>query len=476
MSDAADRDYYTHDEVGRLWAKEWKTMARNGTWFSQTEPGSVRIDPMYDCYFPFGCNVCKLCELTGTSLSKCSNCKVIMYCGPEHQRMDWKANHKQWCKAYCACRERAGPSPTDYNSWKAWSFRLLSLMGRQTDVPNHSTVRQYAAMQPRCRKCFAAASDGATLITCPECCGVALCKKCHEESDKDTAAFHLGSEYPENECEQHFLSLTCLALVIEQGWPLTIPCDTDCDEPWFPKDWYEYFERKRSDFGNSVPVVVMWLPPVICFITDGLSSPLTMHHCLNQIQYSIEDKLVIHIVGASSADILSTPKYVELVRLNPQIKELKVVLIGPAMTAYNDLSVPMHSNEVAVRSTCKTLLSAREGLYHKLAPTLEEKPNVIYCPHCGITEPSYTASWQPTIDYIRKELPSVPVILTGYTHQEVVDDTLFVQQRIGMHVVVEPTPNPFRGLRPFSDPFREGRDFHYSNASYSIVRGASLAK
>lgn len=41
---------------------------------------------------------CKVCGKTGDEVMKCGGCKVVAYCGKDHQREDWKA-HKVLCKA-----------------------------------------------------------------------------------------------------------------------------------------------------------------------------------------------------------------------------------------------------------------------------------------------------------------------------------------------------------------------------------------
>lgn len=41
------------------------------------------------------------CEYCGTfATQKCTGCKLVFYCGKEHQILDWKKEHKSKCKAY----------------------------------------------------------------------------------------------------------------------------------------------------------------------------------------------------------------------------------------------------------------------------------------------------------------------------------------------------------------------------------------
>lgn len=51
---------------------------------------------------PSGCGVCNKQE----NLLRCSSCKVIFYCGRDHQYED-RDEHKHWCKGVKAIRDAA---------------------------------------------------------------------------------------------------------------------------------------------------------------------------------------------------------------------------------------------------------------------------------------------------------------------------------------------------------------------------------
>ena len=42
------------------------------------------------------CPVCAVCGARGDM--RCGGCRSVSYCGPQHQRLDWRAGHKQQCK------------------------------------------------------------------------------------------------------------------------------------------------------------------------------------------------------------------------------------------------------------------------------------------------------------------------------------------------------------------------------------------
>ena len=51
--------------------------------------------------------MCNVCGKIGVALSRCSKCKVVFYCGREHQLSDWPA-HKSQCRVIRKSREAQG--------------------------------------------------------------------------------------------------------------------------------------------------------------------------------------------------------------------------------------------------------------------------------------------------------------------------------------------------------------------------------
>lgn len=41
------------------------------------------------------------CVICGVSAGlKCGGCKSVVYCGKDHQKLDWKGGHKKQCKCF----------------------------------------------------------------------------------------------------------------------------------------------------------------------------------------------------------------------------------------------------------------------------------------------------------------------------------------------------------------------------------------
>jgi hypothetical protein len=101
--------------------------------------------------------------------------------------------------------------------------------------------------------------------------------------------------------------------------------------------------------------------------------------------------------------------------------------------------------------------------------TLDEQPSMILACHPGIVDPNYTSTRENTIRLIGDM--NVPFVFTVYTtHKEVLLDTETINKEFGgLNFIAPPTPNPFRGLRPFLDPMRDPGDFIFSNASFAVA-------
>ena len=48
------------------------------------------------CALP-GCGARLRADDSGKTLMLCAGCRIVAYCGAEHQRADWKTRHKAEC-------------------------------------------------------------------------------------------------------------------------------------------------------------------------------------------------------------------------------------------------------------------------------------------------------------------------------------------------------------------------------------------
>mmetsp|Transcript_37402 Transcript_37402/g.78884 ORF Transcript_37402/g.78884 Transcript_37402/m.78884 type:complete len:477 (+) Transcript_37402:53-1483(+) len=470
-------DYYpTLESYRGLWDSHWRNMFQNGTWASG-QLCSTASNHRDDCFHPYACITCKHGPFTNTKVFYCAGCRVVKYCCREHQRADW-ASHKAWCKAFNAvkkCNDEMFNElihPEDTEAWMRVSKVFTSRVMTSAGVRLHTTDSQLVACQPRCRRCLVAGlSSEIDLITCPKCHGVALCKDCHKVGD----AFHGTDKYGRLECENYQISQACTGMVVEQGSALYIASNTDVRKCFQPKDWVEYFDRNKGDF--ELPGMLLKMAPVVALIADGLSLPLTILHVLGlpavlpEKQVSKLDRLIVHLVGASAQEAFGIEKYIELVRLIPSLTYLRIVLIGPDLNDVQDSPLNIADpGSIKIRRGCNAQLSMRKGLYQNVIKGLEEPPTLVLASHPGMFDGHYTESWRPTVELLSSQ--DVPFVVTGYNEQEVLNDRQHLEE-FGARVVVEPTANPFRGLRPMPDPSRECSDFIFGNSHFLVTRGGS---
>jgi len=318
---------------------------------------------------------------------------------------------------------------------------------------------------------------------------------------RSAQVFHCHTKDPHSHCEQYQILMACMGMIVEQGGPLLIESGVNAEDHngflFAPDDWIKYFQRKGRDFVTSrqLPEVLLQMAPVAAFLTDGLSLPMTIHsilHSEEQQWSSIKDaatqqstKWILYIL--TSPDTMTTmpmeqegvSRYVDLMRLNPNLQELEIILVGPNLRNQPDIDLTEMTTTPLRSKLCRATLSCKVGLYHEEEKNLPGPPTLVICPNAilyndnddGTNTKSF---WKPILLHLAKQNVA-SVVITGRTHKDVVKNACILEKDWDCIVEVPPTPNPFRGCRPHLDPLRDGDDdeeeFVYANASYCIVKG-----
>jgi hypothetical protein len=476
-------DYYSPNDIKKLEGdiEAWLPMFKHTSPWLTTPPdvAGKPIPPEYDTYLPYACNICKRGPLQNIKLSHCSQCRIMKYCCKGHQKKDWK-NHKKWCQVYNKCVSKY-ETVKDEHSWRRDYNQVQKDFRSVTGI--HTALSQIYCMQPRCQRCFkAGAKMQGDLIPCPRCYGVALCEECLVDEEGGSEKKHKCGIFHSNpmECDQYFNVMHTIGMIIDQGGPLALASQHNYHTLFRPKDWGEYMEKKKNDFSVST---MIHMTPVLHLLTDSLSFPMTIHHALSKEGVDRRDdksRLVVHCVGADVQEEQCLRAFAEIARLDPSLQEYKFVLIGPNVSYSTDTEngrvIPFtrllseEEGEECLDTPIGGTIQVWKGLYHSLQDKLEEKPDIFVAFNCGITDPSHTPYWWPTLSLIKEK--GIPLIITGYTCLEVADDITFLQNEVGMDVLEEATPNPFRSLQPRPDPVKEGNiPFYYQNICYAIATG-----
>lgn len=128
-------------------------------------------------------------DLPDFKLLRCQNCKLISYCGPEHQKDHWPS-HKEFCKAITSIRNEMKLSHImDINGTvtqlTALQLREVKFMIQTIAVMKlHRELtefeREFIWFPRICNLCN---SHEGSLIPCPDCFAVGYCCEEHRVED-----------------------------------------------------------------------------------------------------------------------------------------------------------------------------------------------------------------------------------------------------------------------------------------------------
>ena len=205
-------------------------------------------------------------------------------------------------------------------------------------------------------------------------------------------------------------------MIVEQWAPLLAASDTNCKETFSPKDWIDYFETKGNDFdtGVGMPISALrFMAPVTCFLTDGLTLPMTIQVLLGKLSLLKKSELRIHILGGDSQEVMVTRAFVELGRINPQLKRLDIIMVGPNLPnnysySYSQFLAPYEA-PCHLEGTVDHVI----GRYHSCSVASGPVPDVFVAFNPGFHDPSHFVNWRSTLELV-KTRPEVPLCIIGF--------------------------------------------------------------
>ena len=156
----------------------------------------------YDLFCAQQCNVCWLLHDSGADsssddscnsfptrdkLHKCNGCKLILYCGGEHQRLDWPI-HKNFCKAVqkiCKVYHVRHPfllngEIHDQKTLETSILQVKYMLRTCLDRPLQYHEEELTSFPEYCQVCF---SFGCMRLLCDHCKAVAYCSESHKRAD-----------------------------------------------------------------------------------------------------------------------------------------------------------------------------------------------------------------------------------------------------------------------------------------------------
>ena len=451
-------------------------------------------------YFPYACQVChrsRICQ-TGpnVSLSKCSKCKRVYYCGRNHQAKDW-SKHKKTCELLAAIPLLTAPtsSAEEYSSILKrdyFQFGLRQFSQRSGhEVNNDQLIGTIWMSQPHCQSCFVQSN----LTPCIKCSGVAHC-------DKSECLALFPTLHNVLSCERNCIRIASYVMALQQGMKLNIATKTRNSREVaenFPYSWAQFFNLKIEDY--EVPPQLLQLPPVVSQLTHSTSPVLTIINSLKLIEsrggLKEKSKMVIHIIGSRSSDSVDG-KFEEILHWFPQCTEIDVVCIGPeAIGPRAKMNASSFICNGCKSNGCRIFVSAIQQLYHEAISVglLTDQPTVAVCFNSGIHEgdsndpSSLISMWSPTLKLLYDT--AIPTVFTAYSEADISQDFLTLVDVCGIEIepgihydskhtnseratssvfISPPGKNPYKSLLPIPEPAEDNR-FFYENDQYMILYG-----
>ena len=456
-----------------LWSPEWRALLARGGWMSSNSP-VPGILSVYEQHLPFACAICKRGRFTKTKLNRCTGCKIVRYCGQEHQRRHWD-EHKLICKdlkqTATLSKTMSPVEPGNYDTYRQYIATGCSVVLAKSTNSNGALISVWNR-QAHCLLCY---STDKLNHSCASCGAVALCSTCHGTTGGPTL-FQDQTVHSQSDCDNWSVLTAMQGMTCEQEHPLCI--DTEEPEPnfWSPQNWDDFFQRKSQAIAQNQMGghgLMLQLAPVVAMVADGLSTPLTIVRGLvlafGADKVAGMTDIVIHMVGAGVDEIRSTKRYMEISHCLPALRRLKIVMVGPWLPS-SVTNEPIGADLRGVRDyRCTATHDLIKSSYEEYMNTgAAETPTFVIAQHSGVEEQNgadFASEWDPAIARLCEM--NVPCMFTGYTLQETQDGVERLKNDV--NITQEATINPLRGLGPLPDSAHAG--WYFANASYFMFQG-----
>lgn len=175
-------------------------------------------------------------------------------------------------------------------------------------------------------------------------------------------------------------------------------------------------------------------------------------------KYNKQVPLQIHLMGVQmEADLLLTFRELGYLLESVWPGGLSITMVG------NELDKNINNKKVDV--TNKTSVIFLVGKYHTVADKIENKPHIIIGLNAGLEETTTgNYDWEPTLEYIIDNYPTIPVFFSDYTRPSSFNACNLLNNS-GFNLTLNMTLNPFRFPVRFQ-PESTTSAFLYSSNGY----------
>ncbi|XP_058789480.1 uncharacterized protein LOC131663227 [Phymastichus coffea] len=407
-------------------------------------------------------NTCHVCKSSGneTPLKKCSNCKMISYCGKEHQKQHW-LQHKNVCRVLAEMLDETdksnlleGYQNASADDWIKAKTNLMLMVSIKLDrrlLPYEEEMFKFP------RACAVCHETNLKLLTdCSSCPCASFCEKHKNDSNHDKICQMLSLCY----------DLDIATTVFIRHPPRNVvPYHTET--AYLPGSIRNFIDLyMNEDKSLNVPSDIQ-----IPHISEYLTRPLTLLYALERLEHPIGSTLTIHVIGANMIEVDGIEIWEILLHWIPTLTVLNIVLIGPELDS-NSEKLECDICDCCNEKNMKLYLEMNGVLYKEyVVSECFVKPDIIVGYNLGIHEceniDSPNDSWSESIRSLPEQ--KCPFVLTSYTAEEAQKEhkrICDILQNNVTYLCCE--TNQFSSLRPHRDYENEG--VYYQNQYVIIYR------
>ncbi|XP_055596165.1 uncharacterized protein LOC129746514 [Uranotaenia lowii] len=440
-------------------------------------------EQLYNNFNPIRCNVCftratdHRLMLVDQKLRFCKGCRLIGYCGEQHQKEDWK-HHKDFCRTVTKILsvkkvEHILDARTDSGRIIGGSRRdlecaislaeclVVSMLQRRLHQHEFSLLR-YPNI---CRVCFE--YDPRQLEPCETCFQVLYCSEEHRMQDAERHA---------KWCEMYRVNLLLDADYPTRLEKFDFPKLTPSELNTFPKN---SFELVNLAYKNTIPMRPQSVQDFnnLKFVSN-YSYIGTILYALNltNMHQEVQKSLVLYVVGADGEIVFFDHNTCSIVfTFLPQVRDVVIHFIGPALSSIKD---EIELNYEGGRSV---KMYYHKGLFHTVEPsTPMDRPQLIICYNCGFHEhvDSHRDTWNATLNRMLRFV-NIPIVFTSYTRAEASHDSAILyraskhssMKRKDLVFVKRAADNQFKDYKPLRNTnyLDEYDELYYPNGYVSVV-------
>ncbi|XP_077254436.1 uncharacterized protein LOC143893202 isoform X2 [Temnothorax americanus] len=361
-------------------------------------------------FFATMCHVCKRFG-DGVSLKRCSNCKMISYCGKEHQKQHWK-QHKSLCKAIRDVLQNysmadGGETTEEWTDKKLKFKRLVSFrLGRILNL-DETDMFDFP------RECLVCHERNAQSLKDCQKCLASFCQNHKDGEENNPSGLHSYLQH---------VSYT---------------------------GTFQNMKNFIKAFGNIQTHSEMSYDVLAAKHSLDLTLSLTLFHAMRLLNYVPKSNdLVVHVIGANCVEEISLTDWELLPRLIGM--SVVVILIGPELTRK---LYPSHvcDNCRSRKEKCLTF-EFHDVLYENYVRSSSfVKPDLVVGFNLDIHKHKLGSSeetWALSIQMLAKQ--NCPFLLTFVTLQNLEKGTNKINTILGRKVnYFYSGENPFASLSPF---------------------------